>query len=66
MNLFCRLLGHTWIQVTDIPKISWNSKEDGLVLHATSDADTRFFDECVRCREKREVVPARKFAGQKT
>lgn len=57
MNLFCRLLGHTWVPVTDNPKISWNNDDEGLVLHATASAPIRFFDECARCRERREVRP---------
>lgn len=61
MNFFCRIFGHTWVAITDNPKIAWNTKDDGLVLHATPSAETRFFDECARCRERREVVPARRY-----
>ena len=61
MNFFCRIFGHTWVPVTDNPKISWNTGEDGLVLHAKASAETRFFDECARCRERREIVPTRRF-----
>lgn len=66
MNFFCRLFGHTWVPVTDNPKIAWNTGEDGLVLHATTAAETRFFDECARCRERREIVPTRRFSTSKT
>jgi hypothetical protein len=59
MNFFCRLLGHTWVPVTDNPKITWSTGEDMLVLHAKATAPTRFFDECARCRERREVAPPR-------
>ncbi|MBM3986598.1 MAG: hypothetical protein FJ294_01410 [Planctomycetes bacterium] len=65
MNIFCRLFGHTWVPVTDNPKISWNAKDDGQVLHASPAGETRFFDECVRCRERREVIPMRRFGGSK-
>jgi hypothetical protein len=61
MNFFCRLFGHTWVPVTDNPKIAWNTKDDGLVLHATPAGVTRFFDECARCRDRREVIPSRRF-----
>ena len=62
MNIFCRIFGHTWVAVTDTPKISWNADEAGFVLNATAAGEVRFFDECVRCRERREVVPPKKFA----
>lgn len=62
MNFFCRIFGHTWVAITDNPKISWNADEAGLLLNATPAGETRFFDECARCRERREIVPARRFA----
>ncbi len=62
MNVFCRLFGHTWIPITETPKVSWNTGDDGLVLHAKSQGEVEFFDECVRCRERRSVVPVKKFA----
>ena len=28
MNIFCRLLGHTWVHRSDDPKIAWNTTKD--------------------------------------
>ena len=66
MNFFCRIFGHTLVPIADSPKISWNTGEDGLVLNAKAAGDTRFFDECARCRERREIVPARRFGAAKS
>jgi hypothetical protein len=56
MNLFCRLLGHTWIPVAENPKTNWNTDKDGLTLVGTPAGEVRFFDECARCRQRREVA----------
>lgn len=55
MNFFCRIFGHTWSPTTDNPKISWNTNEDGLVLTARPAGEVRFYDLCLRCKERREV-----------
>jgi len=55
MNIFCRILGHTWTPFADNPKVSWNTNDDGLVLTATPSGEVRFYDVCLRCRERREV-----------
>lgn len=57
MNVFCTLLGHTWITVTDTPKTAWNNDNDGQILHAKPSGDPSFFEECVRCRQRRPVTP---------
>jgi hypothetical protein len=55
MNFFCRLLGHTWVAVADNPKTNWNAHKDGQMLVATPAGEVRFYDECARCKERREV-----------
>ena len=57
MNLFCRLLGHTWIRTSENPKTSWNVDKSGMLLEATPASEVRFWEECVRCRTRREVLP---------
>jgi len=57
MNIFCTLLGHTWVTSADNPKTAWNTDSDGLLLHARSSAVPTFFEECVRCRRRRPVTP---------
>ncbi len=64
MNFFCRILGHTWSPVTDNPKISWNTNDEGLVLTARPAGEVRFYDECLRCRERREVPVKRRTPAQ--
>lgn len=56
MNFFCRIFGHTWSPTTDNPKISWNTNDDGLVLTARPAGEVRFYDLCLRCKERREVA----------
>lgn len=60
MKLFCRLLGHTWVPIADNPKTSWNVDKDGVTLLARQASEIRFWNECARCKEREEVVPARK------
>lgn len=55
MNFFCRLLGHTWSPAADNPKISWNTNDEGLVLTARAAGEVRFYDVCLRCKERREA-----------
>jgi hypothetical protein len=57
MNVFCTLLGHTWITVADTPKTAWNNDDAGQLLYAKPSGDPRFFEECVRCRRRRPVTP---------
>ena len=57
MNVFCTLLGHTWITVADNPKTAWNNDDAGQILHAKPSAAPSFFEECVRCRQRRPVTP---------
>lgn len=54
MNLFCRLLGHTWVHKTEDPKVSWNTGKDLLQLHQTTEGEIRFYLECHRCGEQKE------------
>jgi hypothetical protein len=53
LNIFCRIFGHTWIHAVDEPKIAWNAGKDQVELHASFEGQTQFFEECVRCRERR-------------
>jgi len=62
MNLFCRLLGHTWVHKAENPKTSWNVDGTGMVLKPTPAGAPRFYEECVRCGERRDVR-ARRPAG---
>lgn len=55
MNFFCRIFGHTWSPTTDNPKISWNTNDDGLVLTARPAGEVRFYDVCLRCKDRRDV-----------
>jgi hypothetical protein len=57
-RFFCKLLGHTWIATTSKPKTSWNVDKTGQMLIATPAEEVRFFQECVRCHERRETTPA--------
>jgi len=60
MNLFCRLLGHTWVPASETPKTSWNVDKTGLLLVATPAGESRFYELCARCKAEREVAPARR------
>lgn len=55
MNLFCRLLGHTWVPASETPKTSWNVDKTGLLLVPTSAGEPSFYELCARCKERREV-----------
>ena len=59
-RFFCKLLGHTWVPASSNPKTSWNVDETGQLLIPTPAAVTRFYNACVRCRERREVTPAKR------
>lgn len=57
MNLFCRLLGHTWVPATSAPEPRWNTTEEGLTLVATVEAaPVRHYEVCRRCGDEREVA----------
>jgi hypothetical protein len=60
MNFFCRILGHTWSPAADNPRTSWNTNDEGLVLTARPSAEVRFYDVCLRCKERREVAVKRR------
>lgn len=63
MNFFCRIFGHTWLPLTEAPDPRWNTTKDGVVLEATAEGAVRHFDECRRCRDRREVqAPIRESA----
>jgi cytochrome c553 len=57
MNLFCLVLGHTWVPGAENPKTSWNADSSGHVLNATPSASPRFYEECARCHQRRAVAP---------
>lgn len=58
MNFFCRLLGHTWVDRALTPKTRWNVDKAGVLLVAQMDGRPERFQECARCKERREI-PAR-------
>jgi len=57
MNLFCRLLGHTWVPRSDNPKIRWTAAENMSEMQMQGPGEVRFWEECARCKERREVQP---------
>ncbi|MEW6071771.1 MAG: hypothetical protein AB1726_04125 [Planctomycetota bacterium] len=60
MNLFCRILGHTWVQETEAPEPRWNTTKDGHILAPTyGEKDVRHFDVCRRCGFRRGAAPRR-------
>jgi hypothetical protein len=59
MNLFCRLLGHTWVPLADNPKTTWNVDKSGLLLVGTPAGTVKLWEECARCKQRREVAPRR-------
>jgi len=58
-KFFCMLLGHTWVPMATNPKTSWNTSKDMQTLVATPAAEVRFFSQCARCAERREIRPGR-------
>lgn len=64
MNLFCKLLGHTWVHKTDDPKIAWNTTKDMAELAMTADGEPRFYQQCARCHEERDLPRRAKAAPQ--
>jgi hypothetical protein len=63
MNFFCRVLGHTWVPIADNPKTNWNVDKTGQLLEATPASSVRFYDQCARCKERREATVTRPRAG---
>lgn len=59
-RFFCKLLGHTWVPATSNPKTSWNVDKTGQLLVATPASQMRYYHECVRCRERREITPQKR------
>lgn len=54
MNFFCRVLGHTWVHHTSNPKIRWTTAENLSEMDMTVDGEVTFWEECARCKERRE------------
>lgn len=54
MNLFCRLLGHTWIHRVDEPKIRWTTAKSLNELEPTVEGEPVFYRSCVRCGTRTE------------
>ena len=61
MNFFCRLFGHTWVPRTQDAVSAWNTTKKMMVLVPSSEGETRYFDECARCGEQRDVQLTRSF-----
>ena len=51
MNIFCTLLGHTWMPVTLTPVQRWHTTKAGHTLHqaGVGEGEIRHIDRCVRC-----------------
>ncbi len=57
MNVFCLLFGHTWVNGAENPKTAWNVDETGQLLIARPATEPRFFEQCARCKQRRDVEP---------
>jgi hypothetical protein len=55
MNFFCRIFGHTWVHHSSNPKTSWNVDKSGNLLEPTPASEPRFYEQCARCKEQRNV-----------
>ena len=55
MNLFCRILGHTWVPRSDNPKIRWTTAENMSELQMTALEKVRLWEACARCGARREI-----------
>ena len=55
MNLFCRLLGHTWVPRSDNPKLRWTAAENMSEMQMQADGEVRLWEACARCGERREI-----------
>ena len=58
MNLFCRLLGHTWVPRSDNPKIRWTAAENMSEMQMKAEGEVRLWEACARCGETRELPKA--------
>lgn len=56
MNLFCRLLGHTWVPRSDNPKIRWTAAENMSEMQMKMEGEVRLWEACARCGERREIT----------
>jgi len=61
VNFFCRIFGHTWVPRTEDSNPQWNTTKAMQVLMPSATRETRYFDVCQRCGEKREVQLSRSF-----
>lgn len=57
MNLFCRLLGHTWVHQSENPKVRWTTAKNMSELDMTAEGEPSFWIECARCKERRPYAP---------
>ncbi|HJO26160.1 MAG: hypothetical protein CMK00_00755 [Planctomycetes bacterium] len=59
MNLFCRLLGHTWVHQARNPELSWNTTKGQAELAQTELGPGYSFSlRCQRCG-RRDESPTR-------
>lgn len=65
MNLLCRIAGHTWVTVTEAPAGRWNTTKAMHTLEWSGgdDDDVQFFEECSRCKERRESTTKSRSIG---
>lgn len=61
MNLWCRILGHTWVAFTYAPEQRWFTTKAGqtLVQDDVQEGPVRHVDRCQRCGEERDAGPRR-------
>ncbi len=53
MKWYCKLIGHTYVYHSDMPKIAWNAGKDMAELHmTTAEGEPQRFLECVRCGQR--------------
>jgi len=64
MNLFCRILGHTWVPRSDNPKIRWTAAENMSEMQMKMEGEVRLWEACARCGERREIPAAAQPAGR--
>ncbi|MFT7670746.1 MAG: hypothetical protein ACI8X5_003457 [Planctomycetota bacterium] len=53
MNIFCKLLGHTWIHEAEEQTVQWGNDKNLMELFPKAEAEPQFFRRCVRCKEQR-------------
>ena len=54
MNLYCKIIGHTFVYRTENPKVAWNAGKDMVELHITSETEPRAWLQCQRCGKRIE------------